>query len=222
VSDWFADYRTTLNLPIEHTDFTNDILARSTTHAKPWFLNIAGVPGSGKSTMLGLLKNHPDIAAFNPAIVVLDRMMENEPAYLKALQERGSEAAYAEREMIVRATGFDLMRQLTEKRACFIFEYSGADDTFHGFLDTLKNKHGYKTARIELVADAETCTARVMERTQKTGHHVPLDFIARRIAILNEKRAAYQVIVSHYAMVDNSADVPLNTNWVTDFISAVR
>jgi predicted ABC-type ATPase len=158
----------------------------------PFFINITGVPGAGKSTFLPALTQV--LADRAPQIIAFDRMMNLIPEYHA---EPDREAAFRNFEVPAREGGYALIRALIEKRANAIFEHSSAL-VAHTHLLSFAREQGYYTCIVQLRAPLDAAKHRVDERQQRVGRHTPHSFVDERARAFAELLPRYQQIVHRY------------------------
>lgn len=174
-----------------------ELAAAATERARPFFINVAGVPGAGKSTFLPALSQA--LAARAPQIVAFDRMMNLIPDYHA---EPDREAAFRNFEVPAREGGYALLRALIEKRADIVFEHSSAI-VAHTHLLSFAREQGYYTCIIHLRAPLDAAKHRVDERQERVGRHTPHSFVDERARAFAELLPRYKQIVHRYVEIVN-------------------
>ena len=106
------------------------------------------------------------------------------------------------------------MKECVRKGESFAFETTLAGLAYLGRIGQWRAL-GYHVSLFFLrLPDAETAIARVAERVQQGGHHIPEDVIRRRFAAgLHNLENAYKTAVDDWTEFDNVGEEPILLQW---------
>ncbi|MGN1063016.1 MAG: zeta toxin family protein [Alphaproteobacteria bacterium] len=165
----------------------------------PCFVQISGIPGSGKSTYCkDFLETHP-----NYAYVSFDQIMERLTPYRQDVKMHGAVAAFEKWEIPARIMGYELLRRLIDKRANVLLEHSGVNEAHVQLAQNVK-KLGYKTDIRFVMCPLETAMKRVKAREEQTHRHTPTHVICRRAAAVAEYYEKYTKVADIIQKFDTS------------------
>jgi predicted ABC-type ATPase len=159
--------------------------------AAPNVVLIAGPNGSGKTTAApALLRDQVGITEF-----------VNADTIAQGLSGFGAHNVAVEAGRIMLAR----LSELAERKADFAFETTLAARWFAVWLRDLK-RSGYRAHLFFLwLPSAELAIARVADRVQRGGHHIPDDVVRRRYERgLRNFFALYRPVVDYWRVLDNS------------------
>ena len=174
----------------------NDVPARALSLAppspSPLLLNVAGLPGAGKTTLaLKILEEHPHLF-----YISFDRLMEEMPPYRETLRQRGPREAFVRWEQPARCLGYRLLEAGLARRLSILFEHGNAAPE-HLDLYRRARSAGY---RVEIrFIDVETHIA--IERIRKRERFFPAEAVAERRALLLALNEEYKKIVHTFEII---------------------
>jgi len=167
----------------------------------PVLLNIGGIPGSGKSTLVETLSEK--LPSFT--VIRLDAIMTAHPGY-QAESKISASDAFSKYEMPARAAGYLLLKMLVEKNADILFEYSATTNDHLRFM-IYSRRMGYKTILARVLTDPEVARARVRDRQKSDGRHVPENLIDERLRAILRLEKRYRSAVHLFRDVGNYRDI---------------
>ena len=171
-----------------YDDYIAALLQTKSPSSHPHFVQISGIPASGKSTFIATNN-------FNDYLFIsFDAIMVAMPAYQQDVKNFGAEQAFKNWEMPARVIGYHLLAKALEKRINIVFEHSGANDAHIELFQSLP-KLGYQTKIHFLLCDIEVAFQRALERQKATNRHTSKEIIIQRAALLNEYLQKYQSFV---------------------------
>ena len=204
-ANWFKEiYYGHTTLP-QHNELSKKLISTAKPSQAPWFINVVGTVGSGKSTVS---KAFSESIETPHTLVRLDAVMEAYPEYHRDINEIGEERAFLKWEPIAWATGFDIMAAVTAMYGNIIFELSGSNLSHPKFLAGLK-QHGYKTCMTLVNTSIEVCKARAQQRALVTTRHVPPNYINDRYEAILTLKPKYKEITDLYIEIQNDMDIPI-------------
>ena len=162
----------------EYERLINEIVSNSVVEETPFFIQVSGIPGAGKSTFCS--RNYT-----KSTLVQFDDIMAKIPQYKKDCERLGLVQSFSKWEMPARVIGYELLHRLIEKKASFVLEHSGMNLAHIKLVDVLK-KQSYQTHLQFLFCDLQEACHRVIEREKKILRHTPPELIKERFnAILH-------------------------------------
>ena len=181
----------------EYEKVISEILTSATQTAQPYFVQIGGIPGAGKSTFC---KQHKDKSAI---YISFDKIMENLHGYQKDLQTLGSIEAFKRWELPARVIGYEVLRRAIEKKINIRLEHSGVNEAHIELFKSLK-KLGFKTEVDFILCQEDIAYQRTLEREQRTQRHTPKSLIEERSAKVKEYLPKYKSIADTLNVYDSS------------------
>ncbi|MFI3241999.1 MAG: zeta toxin family protein [Alphaproteobacteria bacterium] len=175
----------------------SDILKDSHTSSNPYFEQVMGIPGAGKSTFTKKYKR--DDAVF----LNFDNVMERIPQYQKDILELGSVESFKKWEMPARVIGYEVLRRAVEAKANIFWDHSGL---FVSCLDLIENikKYNYNTHMFCLLCDVDEACKRAQQREQITKRHTPKEMIEQRAEKVKSFLDMYKKIADKVTVYDTT------------------
>ena len=157
---------------------------------------IAGPNGSGKTTFAREYLQDSEISEYISADAIAERLVSN-PADLDSVKLQAGRLFFEE------------IQHLIEAEEDFVVEVTLAGKGFARIISQLKCA-GYTVAIVFIfLKSAETCVARVRNRVQAGGHHVPTEDIVRRFYRSKHNFwYIYRYLVDEWYLFYNSAEHP--------------
>lgn len=177
--------------------------------ASPYFIQVSGMPGAGKSTYCEqFLKKHNDFA-----YVSFDQIMERLPDYQSDVKNKGAKPAFDSWEIPARVMGYELLKRLIDKRANILLEHSGVNPAHLQLTQNIK-KLGYKTEVDFMMCPLKVALQRAKQREEKTHRHTPPDLIQQRAQLLTDYYVKYRQIADKTQKI--------NTNNALSFLKKLK
>lgn len=168
----------------EYERLLNMYMAKAVPSAHPDFVQIAGIPGAGKSTFCADRKWN------NRLFISFDAIMENIPAYHTDIYRLGRAGSFKKWEIPARIIGYELLRRAVEVRSNIYMEHSGVNRPHVQLIENLK-KLGYRTEMHFILCSLAVAEARAKAREQQTNRHTPPSLIAERYNLVDTYLQSY-------------------------------
>lgn len=171
-------------------------------HKHPYWIQIMGIPGSGKTTLVRMLQQELN-NRIPYTLAAFDEYMELIPEYMT---EQDRAMAFAKFEEPARAVGFEIFKELIRRKVHVLFEHS---TSFIGVRDLMYfvKQSGYKLILIRVEVDQCVAKARVKAREEITKRHVPESLIDERFVIIQTRWEELTKIADLNLSVVNNGDV---------------
>lgn len=177
----------------EYQSILADITSEATSEQeKPYLINIAGIPGAGKSTYV---KNNRD-SYTNALYISFDKIMESLSGYTKDYKNEGAKFAFSRWEPIAKVLGYQTLEHVVDKKYNILFEHSNAIIQ-HMQLYKYMKEQGY-TLEIKFI---EIDLSIAIERAMKRERAVPEELILQRNKLLKELNDEYKKIVDKFDII---------------------
>lgn len=170
----------------EYDELLDSLMVMTLPTLHPTFVQVSGIPGSGKSTFCG--RQYP-----NALLVQFDSLMMNIKSYQTDCQCLGLAEAFSKWEMPARVIGYELIRRLIAQKVSFVLEHSGVNPAHVKLINVLK-KQGYQTQMQFLECDLSEACRRVEEREKKISRHTPKSLIEQRAKASKDYLEQYKKI----------------------------
>lgn len=168
--------------------------------AVPVFLHMLGIPGSGKTTFLEVLREKWQ---GNPCPVLLgfDQVMQAMPEY-QAMTDKV--VAFDRFELPARELGYRKLDAMMVQRSPILFDNGGSAEHH---IEILKKaaQQGYRIILVEIETDVTHSRARVDARAVTEGRHTPLAYLAERAEKLAKLKDHYRALTPHYYTIKNDS-----------------
>lgn len=164
---------------------------------QPLFVQIGGIPGSGKSTFCH--QHLPSCAVY----ISFDAIMENLPAYQKDLAQLGNLEAFNKWEIPARVIGYEVLRRCIVHKLNIFMEHSGANPAHLELVENIK-KLNYRTEINYILCNEKIAYQRVQAREKITKRHTPEKYITERAAQIKEYLDKYRTKVDKFFVYDSS------------------
>ncbi|MBX7143083.1 MAG: zeta toxin family protein [Oligoflexia bacterium] len=185
----------------DYHELTSAALKRSPLQLRPFFIHLAGVPGSGKSTYSKRLSAaHPDAYLLD-----FDGVMESLPAYRQHCEEHGLESAFRAWEIPARLVGYRLLISLLEHRRSIIFDHSASNPKHIEIMRTV-SALGYRTEMHYLPCQPELALARIESRSAHNSRFTPAHLVIERAEALKVLIPNYRSLVSKFVTIEDSSE----------------
>ena len=181
----------------EYEKIISEILASAPRVRQPYFVQVGGIPGAGKSTFC---RQHKDKSAI---YISFDKIMESLQGYQKDLQTLGSVEAFKRWELPARVIGYEVLSRAIEKKINIRLEHSGVNEAHIELFKNLK-KLGFKTEVDFILCQEDIAYQRTLEREQRTQRHTPKSLIEERSAKVKEYLPKYKSIADTLNVYDSS------------------
>lgn len=180
-----------------YEDIIEEQLSYGRAQNSPYFLQISGIPGAGKSAFS---RHHKDKDAL---YISFDKIMEQLPDYQKDLEQYGSVEAFNRWEIPARVIGYEILRRAVERNINIKLEHSGVNEAHIELLKNLKEL-GFKTEVDFILCREDIAYQRALEREQRTKRHTPKSLIEERSAKVKEYLPKYKSIADTLNVYDSS------------------
>lgn len=181
----------------EYEKVISEILSSAPRAEQPYFVQIGGIPGAGKSTFCRQYKDKSAI------YISFDKIMESLQGYQKDLQTLGSVEAFKRWELPARVIGYEVLSRAIEKKINIRLEHSGVNEAHIELFKSLK-KLGFKTEVDFILCQENIAYQRTLEREQRTQRHTPKSLIEERSAKVKEYLPKYKSIADTLNIYDSS------------------
>lgn len=191
-------------------DFPQDIaesllkeLDRYEGHKQPYWIQVMGIPGSGKTTLVRMLQDKLN-KRIPYTLAAFDEHMELIPEYHT---ETDRAAAFARFEAPARAIGFEIFRELIKRKVNVLFEHSTTFPAVRDLMYFVKQA-GYALILVQVGVDIDIAKMRVKDREHLTKRHVPESLIEERAAIAADRWEELSTISdARFSVVNNGLEV---------------
>ena len=187
------DYQAIKNTTFEQ--ILNKALSFSAPQSRPCFIQVSGIPGSGKST---LCQRH---AQGNQVMISFDAIMEQLPEYQKDIERCGNKAAFQKWEIPARVAGYELLRRAVSRKYNICLEHSGVNPAHLELLQNLK-KYGFSTEVDFILCPLNLALSRIKEREAITRRHTPESQVRERFIAAKQYLSQYQQIADKTIVYD--------------------
>lgn len=172
------------------------LLAEKEAHTKqvknPYLINVAGIPGSGKTTLAKkILLEHPDLL-----YISFDQIMESISYYKSDIKTLGAEEAFNNWELPARYLGYTLLKYAVERGYPILFEHSNSIVDHIELYKTIR-KMGYEVEIRFIDIDLDIA----IERAKQRVRFVPENMIRDRYNLLKELNKQYEKAVDKFTLV---------------------
>lgn len=189
------------DFPIEVAEQILSHARKYTGSARPYWIQVMGVPGSGKTTLVSDL--HKNLNKRRPyTLAGFDEYMERIPEYHG---EENRARAFTKFEAPARAVGFEVFRDLIDRKVDVLFEHSTTFPAVRDLMYFIKES-GYVLILIRVVADIDVVKERVKARESVTSRHVPESLIEERVDIADNRWEELATIADMKTAVVNNGD----------------
>lgn len=179
-----------------------DDLVRYPSRDQPYWIQVMGIPGAGKSTLVGMLAEK--LSFRKPyTLAATDVFLEQLPAY-RALPDR--DEAFRLYDPVVTALGYEVFTQLIAQKSDVLFERSLADILYRDLMYIVK-KSGYRLVTVLIRVDVAVAKARTEARALETNRHVPEAVIDERAILIEERWKDMLGIADYTVEVKNNGEV---------------
>lgn len=193
-----------------------DILDRALVAAKsypprdkPYWIQVMGIPGSGKTTFTHQLI--PSLASRTPYLIdSFDSFMVQFNGYTQAPDLK---TAFTQYEGPARALGFAVIQKLIEKRCDIVFEHSMSYPPARDLLYFAKEQ-GYQIVLVRILVPVEEAKARVKVQESVIGRHVPESLIDERAVLSDQRWEELSKIVDFKIECLNDGSLPTESVFV--------
>lgn len=196
-------------IPYSYDIIQNDVfdsiieqeLSRAQPATTPFFHQISGIPGSGKSTFCEhFLHKNPSFS-----YISFDKIMESIPSYSQDIIKKGSAEAFKNWEIPARIIGYEILKRLIEKKANILLEHSGVNEPHLHLCKNIKQL-SYTTTICFLMCDKKIALKRTKERECLTHRHTPESLIEQRALSIVQYAQKYTKIADKIECWDTSKD----------------
>jgi len=182
-------------------DEVDGLVASALPRAKPVFLHMLGIPGSGKTSFVEVLV--PELAKRPPVVVGFDRLMAVIPEYRDAMNR---EEAFNHYELPARAAGYFLLNELLVKRADILLDHGGSFPEHIDMLKYARDELGYRLIIVRMLTNAGTAKKRIEVRQDSEGRHTPVNYVDEREKIIGGLLKSYKNLTDYYFEILNEAE----------------
>lgn len=171
----------------EYESLINGFFKALKSVSKPEFLQIAGIPGAGKSTFIN------DLNMPNYMIIGFDRVMAEMKSYKSDVEKFDLKTAFGNNELPARIIGYELIVRAVNEKLNIIFEHSG---TLKNHFDMIKNLNvlGYKTTMKFIECPLNVALQRVKDREVELQRYTPPKLVKDRYNMMPELLENYNEI----------------------------
>jgi probable phosphoglycerate mutase len=176
----------------EHAAFTAGKTRHATPSAAPRLVNIAGVPGAGKSTLAR------QVLQEEPALLYLsfDELMEGLSPYREDLHRHGAAVAFARWELPARWLGYRFLEECLARRYSLLFEHGNATPA-HVDLYRRVKALGYRLEIRFIDVPLEVA----IERAGQRERYTPREVVEERHALLRELNETYKQLADSFEII---------------------
>lgn len=172
-------------------------LTKATSQNHPKFVQVGGIPGSGKSTFC---HNHH----WNEQLFIsFDAIMENIPEYRSDIYKLGHIESFKKWELPARIIGYEILRLAIMKKANIFLEHSGVCTPHVQLIKSLK-KCGYETQMHYILCNLDVACTRALAREKITSRHTPPTLIAERYNLVKTYLETYSKMVDSLCVYDTT------------------
>lgn len=210
-----------------HKDFPDEIsvrllneLHKYKSNAKPYWIQIMGIPGSGKTRLVQMLRKSLNKHSLY-TLAAFDEYMELIPEYRN---EQDRAQAFRKYEAPARAMGFEIFKDLIKRKVNVLFEHSTTFPAVRDLMYFIKQS-GYTFILIRVVTDTHIAKRRVKNREKRTKRHVPESVIDERVLITADRWAELSKISdAQFSIINNGDYKPAETfgKTVDDVVNLVN
>ncbi|MCF7865003.1 MAG: zeta toxin family protein [Candidatus Pacebacteria bacterium] len=189
----------------------------------PYWIQIMGIPGSGKTTLVQMIKK-----ALNDShlytLAAFDEYMEQIPDYHL---ERNRVQAFTKYEAPARAAGFKIFEELIERKVNVLFEHSTVFPAVKDLMYFIKQS-GYTFILIRVTTDTGIAKNRVKKREKRTKRHVPESLIDERAIVTAERWDELSKISDAQFSIENNGKQKVGETFkvvvaeVADFVKSLN
>lgn len=176
-------------------------LLRYPSRRQPYWIQIMGIPGAGKSELVAMLAKSLDFRAPH-AMAGTDEYLVRIPAF-HATSDR--EAAFRAFDPIATAFGLEVHRHLIAQKSDVVFERSLAGIDYRDFMYEVK-RAGYKMVMIRVDVDFDVAKARAEARESAGGRHVPLSVMRERVALVQDRWEEMKALADSMLELKNNGE----------------
>jgi predicted ABC-type ATPase len=179
-----------------------DYLLNYPSRVMPYWIQVMGIPGAGKTELVQLLKE--ELAFRKPyTLAAFDVFMEQIPEY-RAMPDR--QKAFKVFEEPARDFGFEVLTRLIAQKTDVVFEHGLTYLPARDLLVSVK-KAGYQLICVRIVVDAAIAKERVKRRDEETGRHVPESLIDERLLVSEDRWSFVKEFADYTVVVKNNGEV---------------
>lgn len=184
----------------------------------PTIIHMIGIPGSGKSTLVNDLLQHPEMIDRNFFHLGFDRVMESLPAYQESVEEVGTLQSFRRWELPARISGYSLLDKLVQGRMSLVFDHTASDIKHVELLKTMRDTYGYRIIMIHPKISLETALERVNERNQKGVRFTTKEMVVERHNILLDLINQYK---KHFTIIEIENENQLENDQIKQLITMI-
>lgn len=189
------------------------------SRATPYWIQVMGIPGAGKTELVHLLQE--ELSFRKPyALAAFDVFMEQIPEY-RAMPDR--QEAFKVFEEPARDFGFEVLNRLIAQKTDVVFEHGLTYLPARDLLVRVK-KAGYQLICVRVVVEASIAKQRAKKRGEETGRFVPESLIDERLLVSDDRWNFVKEFADYTVAVENNGEVSVydafkNTvQLVTDYV----
>ena len=166
----------------------NKSMDSTTPVEHPFMINVAGIPGAGKSTYCKKLitgkESFCNINFSNVLYIAFDEIMCNAQLPYKNEADLNVEQAFNRWEIPARIAGYELLKRAVDKKLNILFEHSSSIEWHVKLFELMASKYDYMTYFVYLNIDPDKAKTRVMERMEHENRRFTPELVDRRHAAL--------------------------------------
>ena len=208
----------------------HELLAKALTEAanyphqnKPYWIQVIGIPGSGKTTFVEMLSKRlefrrPYTLASN------DTFMDQIPEY-QAMADRA--LAFQTFEGPARALVFELFKKLIAQKNDVLYEHSTSYPPVRDLMYYIKQS-GFTFVLVRITVPLDVAKRRAHQREAETNRHIPESVIDERAALGDSRWEELSQIADYKISVENDGSLPPNETFsetitkITDFVKSLE
>lgn len=200
-----------------------DDLVRYPSRKEPYWIQVMGIPGAGKTEFVHMLADALDFRKPH-VLAATDEYLVEIPAY-QAMADR--DAAFAEFDPVASALGLEVHKRLIAQKSDVLFERSLAHPAYLEVMYHVK-KAGYRLIAVYVRTTLDAAKSRVRVREAETGRHVPESLIDERAVLVEDRWKEMKKLADYMLEVENNGEVGVHdalrstVSLVRDYVRAMK